>query len=297
MEKKILSAKDSALSWLLAFAFSQVAVMVVTLIGAAIAANFGVNLTKFNNFLDTALGSFLTMLILDTALIGTFIYFNINKENKIVGKPKFYKVLMYVCLAAVCFFALYPFVACVDSLFVRFGAKLSDLTYPLTAGNYALSVFSLALIPAICEELIFRGVIFKGLKKYGKVFSIVLSALMFAIFHMSYQQLFYPFLMGLFLGVIMYYENNIIYTISAHFVNNFLSLTIKYLNVNLIFNHWTYILLAIVLLITFLCVVGYFIFNKKNVIKQKLEVDGKKYLIISFAIMLFLWIIINIFNK
>lgn len=298
MEKKFLSAKDSAISWLLAFAFSQLAVMVFTLIGAAIASNFGVNLTKFNNFLNTAFGYFISMLVLDFALVGVFIFFNKSRQNSIVSKPKFLKTLMYAGLAIVIFFMLYPIVACLDNLFVKCGATLKDIPYDLTTKNYCLSIFSLALIPAICEELIFRGLIFKGLKKYGKAFSILLSATMFAIFHMSYQQLVYPFLMGIVLGVIMYYENNIIYTITAHFINNFLSLTLSYFNISLIFNHWAYILLAIILLITFLCAVGYFIFKKSNSLaKEKVEHSSKKYLIIAFAIMIFLWVIINIFNN
>ena len=298
MDKKILSAKESALSWIFAFTFSQVAVMVFTLIGTAICSSFGVSVTQFNNFLNSALGYFLTMLVLDAGLLAIFVFYNSHAETKIVSKPKFLKVLFYLCVATISFFMLYPIVACLDSLFVKMGAELKEIPYPLTKKNYIISVFSLALIPAICEELIFRGVIFKGLKKYGKAFSICISAVMFAIFHMSYQQFVYPFIMGLILAVIMYYENNIIYTIVTHFANNFLSLTISYFNVNLTFNHWAYILLAIVLLAVVLVVVGYFIFVKnKQILKEKLNLENKKFLLISFAVMIALWIIINIVNR
>lgn len=298
MEKKILSAKDSALSFVLAFAFSQIAVMVFSLLGSSVASMVGLELSVFQDFLDTALGYFLTMLILDLALIFVFAFFDVEKQNKIVSKPKVLKIVFYACIAIICFFALYPIVACVDNLFVKMGAKLSDLPYDLTQKSYFLSIFSLALVPAVCEELIFRGLIFKGLKRYGKAFSIILSAVMFAIFHMSYQQLLYPFLMGLFLAVIMYYENNIIYTIIFHFTNNFFSLTISYFNTNLVLNHWLYILLAIVLLVAFLAIVCAFVFKKsKREVKEKLTQTEKYYLWAAFAVMIFLWIVINIFNK
>ena len=303
MEKKILSAKDSAIGWMLAFAFSQVAVMVFSLIGLTIASTFGINTTKFNNFLNGSIGYFLSMLALDLAMVFVFVFFSKDKQNNILSKPKFLKVIFYVFVAVVSFFSLYPFISCLDRVFLHFGAKLADTPYKITSKNYALSVLSLALIPAICEELIFRGLIFKGLKQHGKFFSIGLSALMFAIFHMSYQQLAYPILFGLLLGVIMYYENNILYTITVHFINNFLSITLSYFNINLFHNNLAYIILAVILLVVFLLFLGLLIFNKNHFPKQKneipsakLDMQGKRYLVLSFTIMSIMWVIVNVFK-
>ena len=91
--------------------------------------------------------------------------------------------------------------------------------------------------------------------------------------------------MGLLLSVIMYYENNIYYCIIAHLTNNFLSLTLSYAKINLIFNHWTYILLAIILCVVFLAIVLTFTFkNNKQIEKQKLSKSNLIYLCVSLAI-------------
>lgn len=152
----------------------------------------------------------------------------------------------------------------------------------------------MVIAPAICEELLFRGIIFKGLQKHGKVLSITISALMFSLFHMSISQTVYPILMGMLLAVIMYYENNIYYCIAVHLTNNFLSLTLSYFKINLIFNHWTYILLAIILLAVFLTLILTFtIKNNKNSEKQPISKTNLIILLSSLAIMILFWILVN----
>lgn len=296
MDKKPLKVKDGCLAYLLAFAFSQTAVLIFTLLIMFIFSAIKKDITSAQAFLNNSVGYFLTVLVLDATLLAVFFFYNSKKENKILSKPKFNKTLIYILIGIAAFFCLYPIVACLDTLFTSWGAKLTDIPYSLTTKNYIISIFSLAILPAICEELLFRGLILKSLKNYGKVFSIVISALMFALFHMSFQQLIYPILMGLLLGVIMHKENNIIYCIVVHFINNFLSLTVAYLKINLIFNHFTYIILAIFLLITFLTLILYVILKHSKQEKQKFDAECKKYLILAFSIMLVIWIVINIIN-
>ena len=111
---------------------------------------------------------------------------------------------------------------------------------------------------AIAEELLFRGLIFKGLKKHGKSFSIIATTIMFMLFHMAIDQAIYPLLMGLLLGVIMWKEDNIIYCIAVHMTNNIMSLTISYFNIPLSFNHWTFILMAILIVLAYLTAILFY---------------------------------------
>ena len=115
---------------------------------------------------------------------------------------------------------------------------------------------------------------------------------MFSIYHMSIAQTVYPMLMGLLFGVIMFYENNIYYCIIAHITNNFLTITLYYFGVNLIFNHWAYILLAIILLIAFIGLILFFTLkNNKTQEKQPMNANEKIYLFSSIGIMLLFWIL------
>lgn len=294
MKEHKLTIKDSALSFLIGFLLCQLGVVVATCITFIIYKLSNLDMDFFKPFLKSATGYMITALALYAVMLLVFFYFNKGKENKITQKPQLHKLLIYVLIAIVSFVSLYPIVICVDSLLVKCGIELSTLTYELTTKNYFISLLPLVIAPAICEELLFRGLIFSGLKKHGKCFSILLTSLMFALFHMSISQTIYPLLMGMLLTVIMFYENNIYYCIAVHMTNNFLSLTLSYFKISLIFKHWTYILLAIVLFTIFLSIMLYFTIRKNGSnSKEKISKYEMSYLLAAIIIMSILWCLIN----
>lgn len=294
MNSTKLTIKDSALSFLVGFLLYQIGTVAFTCIAMIISKFFNVSVSNFLSFLDDAVGCLLLSFTMYGIMLGVFFFFNRKKENKISQKVSLKKLLFYVLVAITSFLMLYPIVTCIDTLIVKWGLKINTLSYSLSTKNYLVSIISITILPAVCEELMFRGLIFKGLQKHGKIFSITVSALMFCIFHMAISQTVYPILMGLLLGVIMYYENNIYYCIAAHFTNNFLSLTLSYFKINLIFNHWTYILLAIILFVLFLvCIVYFLIRNNKTSEKQPIEKTNKLYLSVSLVVMSLFWILVN----
>lgn len=295
MNETKLTVKDSALSFLINFILCQLSVIVITIISFVIYQLCGLDTSNFSLFLNTGLGYLITAVSLYLTMFLVFIYFNKHKNNKITKKVKIKKLFFYIFIATLSFITLYPIITCFDSLLSKLEIKINTLPYNLSTKNYFISLISLVIAPAICEELIFRGLIFQGLKKYGKSFSIIISALMFSVYHMAISQAIYPLLIGLLLGVIMYYEGNIYYCIALHMTNNFLSLTLSYFNINLLFNHWTYILLAIILFVVYLSVVLFFILKKiKTPNKQKFSTNEKIYLFSSLGIMILFWILLNI---
>lgn len=72
----------------------------------------------------------------------------------------------------------------------------------------------------IIEEVVFRGVVIKGLRPYGKVFAITTSAFLFAIFHGDLNQGIFAFICGLVLGYLAM-EYHIGWAMLLHIVNNF----------------------------------------------------------------------------
>ncbi len=151
----------------------------------------------------------------------------------------------------------------------------------------------MTILPAIAEELVFRGIIFKGLQKFSNTFAITISAIMFSLFHLSLEQTIYPILMGLVLAVIMCYENNIIYCIAIHLTNNLIALTLKYFNISLTFNHWSYYLIALACAIIFITL-STIIIKKLKTQKQKIEGEHKAYLIICTGIIFIIWLVTQI---
>lgn len=294
MKENKLTIKDSALSFLIGFLISQLAVTVCTGTIHTFATIFKWTSSSYELFLNTAIGYLIVSLVLYVSFLLVFLYFNKGKDNKINSKPKTKKILLYILVAVISFLTLYPIVTCFDSLIIKLGFSVNTITYPLTLDNYALSLISLVIAPSVCEELLFRGLIFQGLKKFGKTFSIITSSIMFCLYHMAISQTIYPLLMGLLLAVIMYHEENIYYCIAVHLTNNFITLTLAYFKINLIFNHWTYILLAIFLAISFIIVTLTLTLKNNKQTINKPSKDETKILKISIIVMLVLWILSNL---
>lgn len=81
------------------------------------------------------------------------------------------------------------------------------------------------VVAPIVEELIFRGLILQGFRKNYKGFTaVVMSALLFALFHLNPWQFPATFVLGLLLGWIVLRTNSIVLAILGHAINNFLVL-------------------------------------------------------------------------
>ncbi len=293
MDKLDLKVKHSSLAIILGFCLSQICVIVLSIFALIFAGLRGIESDSVQLFFNTDIGYLLNTLFFDFGLVLTFILLTKKKTIKIIKKPKTNKIILYVLIAIISFLMLYPVVNCLDSWLRHIGVPINTIPFELNTRGYILSLFSLVLIPAIAEELLFRGLILQGFKKFGKVFSILMTALYFMIFHFSLSQALYPILLGSLLSLVMYNEDNIIYPIVIHLVNNFLSITLSYLNISLVFNHWTYILLAVILAVLFISVLMFFIFkNNKSTKLYKFEKEDKTYFFTILAIMIVLYIIL-----
>jgi membrane protease YdiL (CAAX protease family) len=89
-------------------------------------------------------------------------------------------------------------------------------------------ILSVSIVAPIYEEIIFRGILLKGMsKKINPTLAIVLSSLFFALVHMNIPQGINAFFLGLVLGFIYLKTGSIYLSIFAHFINNFLALSIS----------------------------------------------------------------------
>jgi len=78
----------------------------------------------------------------------------------------------------------------------------------------------LALTPAICEELVFRGLIFSGLRRLGVWPAVLLSALLFGLAHASIYRLMPTFILGVLLGVLRWRSGSVVPGMAMHALNN-----------------------------------------------------------------------------
>lgn len=80
-----------------------------------------------------------------------------------------------------------------------------------------------AVLPAIAEEIAFRGVVFGLLRPYGKTIAVVGSAFVFGVMHGNLLQIPFAFIGGLFFGYILAETESILPCMLLHFCNNGLS--------------------------------------------------------------------------
>lgn len=141
-----------------------------------------------------------------------------------------YLYLIAVVLGILCVFLFNPIISLWEQLLSIIGYDISgELPMPLNSvGMLILAIFAVALIPAICEEFLYRGLVLNGLRKYGVWVSVLTSALLFSLMHMNLQQLPYTFILGIIFGLVVYYTRNIWLSIIMHFLNNATAILIMY---------------------------------------------------------------------
>lgn len=84
----------------------------------------------------------------------------------------------------------------------------------------------LAVSPAFCEELLFRGMILTGFKKFGIWPAIGLSGLLFGLAHSSIYRLMPTFFLGALLGYLVWRSGSVYCSMAAHAINNGLAMTL-----------------------------------------------------------------------
>lgn len=90
------------------------------------------------------------------------------------------------------------------------------------ARNLGISLIVLCLIPALFEEILFRGAIMRGFPDSRK--GVLLSAVLFALWHFNPNQITYTFLAGLLLAILALWTDNLVCSMIVHFLFNLYNL-------------------------------------------------------------------------
>lgn len=98
-------------------------------------------------------------------------------------------------------------------------------------GGLLVNLVMIAVIPAIGEELLFRGLIQRHLSESFKNvhIAIIVTAVIFSLVHMQIYSFLPRFFLGIVLGYMLFIGRSIWYPIIAHFINNALGVIFYYL--------------------------------------------------------------------
>lgn len=92
-----------------------------------------------------------------------------------------------------------------------------------------ISLIMAVIIAPLCEELIFRGVIFQSLLPYGTGFAVFTSSLVFALAHRNPPQVINAFFFGICLAIGFCKTRSVTVCVLLHLVNNAFSVATGYL--------------------------------------------------------------------
>ena len=181
------------------------------------------------------------------------------------------------------------FIIIIANLFWNFILNLIVPEPPeLDYGPMIFQIIVICILAPIFEEIMFRGFILKVLKEnYNAVIAVIISALLFSLFHTALHQIFPTFIMGLLFGMLYVKYKSLIPCILLHMFNNFLSVYEVPL-----FDTSTLVIVMYVVMFVLSIIFLYEYFNKKKI---KLFKNIKESIVLSFqSVSFLLLVIINI---
>ncbi len=100
-----------------------------------------------------------------------------------------------------------------------------------TLTGLAVNIFMIALLPAICEEILFRGVIAQLFTEWTRNihWGIFISSVIFAAIHLEFYGFLPRFLLGMSFGYLFYWSGSLWLPVIAHLINNLLSVVVEFL--------------------------------------------------------------------
>ena len=171
--------------------------------------------------------------------------------------------------------------------------EMLGIEFQSTVGDFSLNgakeifmgVLSIAVVPAVVEELVIRGIVMQPLRKYGDKFAIIVSAGLFACMHGNMVQIPYTVVGGLLLGYLAVTTGSLWPSVILHFVNNLYSVIIIAVDDN--FSENASLIATILMLVAFV-VIGVIGVVKLLKLKHKMTFAEEKTLTMSEKVSAFM---------
>jgi membrane protease YdiL (CAAX protease family) len=155
---------------------------------------------------------------------------NIVKAVSADKKLNIKQILLLIGIAGCLLYAFTPITTVFAELLRLIG--YATPAFPLgdfnDVGSYIAGVVIVCIFPAVCEEVVNRGVIVGAFKDDGKWRAVLLSGICFAAMHTNPDQTVYQFLLGCFYAYIFIETESLWSTMIIHFLNNFIIVTVQF---------------------------------------------------------------------
>lgn len=145
--------------------------------------------------------------------------------NKISFQAVVFMLILGVCLQGLAMLINIP----VNIILSKFTTlKPPSMPVPQNGWEFALGFVCLGVVPAIFEELLFRGIAIHEYEKYSQKTAIIITAICFAIMHRNLYSFIPTLFLGAVLAVIVLRTNSIFSSMLIHFAFNCTASVISY---------------------------------------------------------------------
>lgn len=99
-------------------------------------------------------------------------------------------------------------------------STVNYITENTTIGKSLYAIIAVAVVPAVCEEFLYRGIIITEYEKNGTVLAVLLSSLTFGLIHFNPVRLPIYFYYGVILSLVLYATRSLLASTLVHMANN-----------------------------------------------------------------------------
>lgn len=168
--------------------------------------------------LPLVLGTQLSVLLIP--IVGALIS-GVDLKETFRIRPVNFKTLVFALLIILC---SYPIVALLNLISIFFVENaVAETAAGLYSHGFIVSMLVMVVCPAIGEEFLMRGVIYRSYRKKSPILAWILSAVIFGLLHMNFNQMPYAIYLGLIMVVMMEASDSIITPMLMHFFMNGIS--------------------------------------------------------------------------
>lgn len=177
-----------------------------------------------NGFVYDFTHNYASIMIISQVIIAlpSAIYLIVNKINIFKAIRLGYINIGNVVLIILFSYLITPLMGLINLLSTRVVSNgteriMSEIT---TTNSLLTSLILIALVPAIMEEVVYRGIFYNEYRKLNVVKGIFLSGFLFGVIHGNFNQFSYAFAMGIVFALLIEATDSILSTMIVHFFIN-----------------------------------------------------------------------------
>lgn len=187
------------------------------------------DVNAMNELLTNEVYQYAMLMTLITGVITTpvlYLFYRSDKKKQeyfeTFSKPSIVSYVYIVILAAVSTFGVNNLIDLSNIIEIFPGFK--EVAQALYGGNIIIEVLAVVIMAPIVEELMFRGLVYKRLRRDIKpAYAILISSLLFGVYHMNVVQGLYAFVIGALMAYVYEKYKTLVAPILFHAVANGIS--------------------------------------------------------------------------